>query len=67
MGPPLRERLGWRISRESHSPVLDGGAAMARAGFWLGSAGALVAVLALVLPHSGELDESGWPRPAPWP
>lgn len=59
MGPPLRERLGWRISREAHSPVLDGGAAMARAGFWLGSAGALVAVLALVLPHSSEVDEAG--------
>ena len=59
MTPPLRERLGWRTSLEVDGSALGNSAAMARAGFWLGASAALISLLAIVLPHSPELDEAG--------
>ena len=59
MTPPLRERLGWRTSLEVDGSALGNSAAMARAAFWLGASAALISLLAIVLPHSPDLDEAG--------
>jgi diguanylate cyclase (GGDEF)-like protein len=58
MDPPLRERLGWKTSIEASTTVPHSKAAMARAAFWFASVGALVAFLAVLLPHGSGMDET---------
>ena len=58
MKPPIRDRLGWRASVEAGT-VRDSGATMARAAIWFGSAGVVLALAAIVLPHEPTMDEAG--------
>ena len=56
MDPPLRERLGVWTSIEAGTTVPRSPAAMARAGFWFGIAGAVIGLIALVPPHGDQTD-----------
>ena len=57
MGPPLRERISWRISEQTGVGLPASRATMARAGVYLGSAGVLLALLAIALPGDPDLDD----------
>ena len=56
MDLPLRERLGWKTSIDAGTTGPGSRAAMARAAFWLSTAGVLLALLALAPPQGPELD-----------
>jgi diguanylate cyclase (GGDEF)-like protein/putative nucleotidyltransferase with HDIG domain len=56
MDPPLRERLGVWTSIDAGTTVPRSRAAMARAGFWFGVAGALIGLIALVSPTGADTD-----------
>jgi len=56
MDPPLRERLGVWTSNDAGTNVPRSKAAMARAGFWFGIAGAVVGLVALVPPTGSDMD-----------
>jgi diguanylate cyclase (GGDEF)-like protein/putative nucleotidyltransferase with HDIG domain len=58
MEPSLRERFSWRTSRQTGIDVPASRATMARAGVYLGSAGVLLALVAVALPHTPEMDET---------
>ena len=58
MKPPLRERISWRTSKEIGMDLPASRGAMARAGVYLGSAGVLLALLSMALPHDPRLDET---------
>ena len=56
MDPPLRERLGVWTSIEAGTTVPRSRAAMARAGFWFGIAGALIGAIALIPPTGPQIE-----------
>jgi diguanylate cyclase (GGDEF)-like protein/putative nucleotidyltransferase with HDIG domain len=57
MDPPLRERISWRTSIRTGVNVPPSPATMARSGATLGAFGALVALLAIAVPHPRDADE----------
>jgi diguanylate cyclase (GGDEF)-like protein/putative nucleotidyltransferase with HDIG domain len=58
MEPPLRERISWRTSRQTGMDQPATKATMARAGVYLGSAGVLLTLIALILPNDNGVDET---------
>jgi diguanylate cyclase (GGDEF)-like protein/putative nucleotidyltransferase with HDIG domain len=58
MEPPLRERISLRAATQTGMDFPASRAAMARAGVYLGSASVIVALLAIAVPHSSEMDET---------
>ena len=59
MSRPLGERVGLRFSGEEAVVAPGTPAAMASVGFWFAASGALLALLAIALPHSPSFDEAG--------
>jgi diguanylate cyclase (GGDEF)-like protein/putative nucleotidyltransferase with HDIG domain len=57
MDPPLRERISWRTSIRTGVSVPPSPATMARSAAALGAGGALIALLAIAVPHPPALDE----------
>jgi diguanylate cyclase (GGDEF)-like protein/putative nucleotidyltransferase with HDIG domain len=59
MEPPLRQRLATRTSITTGMDGPASRAAMARAGFMFATAGVVLGLLAVVLPHPDSIDEAG--------
>ena len=57
MRPPLRERLGWQGLAETGSRRNADRALLARAGFYLFTAGATIGLVSLLLPGGADRDE----------